>query len=57
MVQLTDGNGKVTKTYEYDSFGNEVKPDEKNDNPFRYCGGGIMITGWKQKRIGVKQAL
>ena len=26
------------KTYEYDSFGNEVKPDEKDDNPFRYCG-------------------
>ena len=38
VVQLTDGNGKVTKTYEYDSFGNEVKPDEKDDNPFRYCG-------------------
>ena len=38
VVQLTDGNGKVTKTYEYDSFGNEVKPEEKDDNPFRYCG-------------------
>ncbi len=38
VVQLTDGNGKATKTYEYDSFGNEVKPDEKDDNPFRYCG-------------------
>ncbi len=38
VVQLTDENGKVTKTYEYDSFGNEVKPDSKDDNPFRYCG-------------------
>ena len=38
MVQLTDENGKVTKTYEYDSFGNEVDLDSKDDNPFRYCG-------------------
>ena len=38
VVQLTDESGKVTKTYEYDSFGNEVKPDGKDDNPFRYCG-------------------
>ena len=38
VVQLTDEGGKVTKTYEYDSFGNEVKPDGKDDNPFRYCG-------------------
>ena len=38
VVQLTDGEGKITKTYEYDSFGNEVKPEEKDDNPFRYCG-------------------
>lgn len=38
VVQLTDENGKVIKTYEYDSFGNEVKPDSKDDNPFRYCG-------------------
>ncbi len=38
VVQLTDENGVVTKTYEYDSFGNEVKPDGKDDNPFRYCG-------------------
>ena len=38
VVQLTDGEGKVIKTYEYDSFGNEVKPEEKDDNPFRYCG-------------------
>lgn len=38
VVQLTDESGKVTKTYEYDSFGNEVNPDSKYDNPFRYCG-------------------
>ena len=38
VVQLTDESGKVTKTYEYDSFGNEVKPDSRDDNPFRYCG-------------------
>ena len=38
VVQLTDENGAVIKTYEYDSFGNEVNPDKKDDNPFRYCG-------------------
>ena len=38
VVQLTDESGKVTKIYEYDSFGNEVNPDSKDDNPFRYCG-------------------
>ncbi len=38
VVQLTDETGNVIKTYEYDSFGNEIKPDSKDDNPFRYCG-------------------
>ena len=38
MVQLTAESGRVIKTYEYASFGNEVKPDSKDDNPFRYCG-------------------
>ena len=38
VVQLTDESGKVKKTYEYDSFGNEVKPKKKDENPFRYCG-------------------
>ncbi len=37
-MQLTDEKGKVIKTYEYDSFENEVKPDSKDENPFRYCG-------------------
>ena len=38
VVQLLDENGSVTKIYEYDSFGNEVDPDKKDENPFRYCG-------------------
>ncbi len=41
VVQLTDDNGVVTKTYEYDSFGNEVKPDEKDEplslHLYAYC--------------------
>lgn len=38
VVQLTDESGKVIKTYKYDSFGNEMNPDDKDDNSFRYCG-------------------
>ena len=38
VVQLTDESGKVIKDYDYDSFGNEVDLDSKDDNPFRYCG-------------------
>ena len=38
VVQMTDEKGAVIKTYEYDSFGNEVKLDSKDENPFRYCG-------------------
>lgn len=38
VVQLTDGNGNVTRVYEYDSFGNELEQDGRDDNPFRYCG-------------------
>ena len=38
VVQLTDEKGKVVKNYEYDSFGNEVNLDSKDENPFRYCG-------------------
>ena len=37
VVQLTDESGKVIKTYEYDSSGNEVNKDAKDENPFRYC--------------------
>ncbi len=53
VVQLTDEGGKVIKTYEYDSFGNEVNPDSKDDNPFRYCGeyydketGEVYLRAW-----------
>lgn len=38
VVQLLDGTGSVIKTYEYDSFGNEVNPEKKDENSFRYCG-------------------
>ena len=38
VVQLLNENGSITKTYEYDSFGNEVNPEKKDENPFRYCG-------------------
>ena len=38
VTQLLDESGDVIKTYEYDAFGNEAKPDKKDDNPFRYCG-------------------
>ena len=37
-MQLLNQSGEVTKTYEYDSFGNEVNPDKDDDNPFRYSG-------------------
>ena len=38
VVQLTDSTGAVTKSYDYDAFGNERDPDEEDTNPFRYCG-------------------
>lgn len=38
VIQLTDENGNVIKSYEYDSMGNEVSPEKKDENPFRYCG-------------------
>ena len=31
VVQLTDESGKVIKDYDYDSFGNEVDLDSKDD--------------------------
>ena len=34
VVQLTDVSGKITKNYEYDSFGNEANPDSKDDIRF-----------------------
>lgn len=38
VIQLVDKSGKVTKNYDYDSFGNEINPDKDDDNPFRYSG-------------------
>lgn len=38
VVQLVNENGDLVKCYEYDSFGNEMAPDDKDTNPFRYAG-------------------
>lgn len=38
VVNLTDKDGKVTKTYTYDAFGVEKNIDENDTNVFRYCG-------------------
>ena len=38
VVQMADYGGMVTKTYEYDAFGNERDAVETDWNPFRYCG-------------------
>ena len=38
VVQLLNDSGEVAKTYEYDSFSNEVNPDKNDDNPFLYSG-------------------
>lgn len=38
VVNLTNANGEVTKTYKYDAFGVEKNIDENDTNAFRYCG-------------------
>ncbi len=38
VVGLTDSTGAVSKTYDYDAFGNEIAPVPGDRNPFRYCG-------------------
>ena len=38
VTYLTDAEGAITKTYEYDAFGNEENPVSTDDNPFRYAG-------------------
>ena len=38
VVSLTSISGVVTKTYDYDAFGNETNPSSTDTNPFRYCG-------------------
>jgi len=35
---LAGNGGNVTKTYQYDAFGNEKNHDPQDLNPFRYCG-------------------
>ena len=38
VVNLTDKDGKVTKSYRYDAFGVEKNIDKNDTNAFRYCG-------------------
>ncbi len=38
VAQLLDQSGNVIRAYTYDSFGNEISPDKKDDNPYRYAG-------------------
>ena len=35
---LTNTSGSLTKTYEYDAFGNEIDKVDTDTNPWRYCG-------------------
>jgi len=38
VTGLTNGAQTVTKSYDYDAFGNEKEPSATDTNPFRYCG-------------------
>ena len=38
VVQLLDEEGTVIQDYKYDAFGNELHPEKKDDNPYRYSG-------------------
>ena len=38
VVGLTNTSGAVTKSYDYDAFGNEKSIVSTDANPFRYCG-------------------
>lgn len=38
VTAVTDENGAVLKSYEYDAFGVELNEDASDGNPFRYCG-------------------
>ena len=38
VAMLTDMDGAIIKTYDYDAFGNEINPDPNDSNPLRYAG-------------------
>ena len=38
VVNLTDAQGAITKSYKYDAFGVEQNIDDSDSNAFRYCG-------------------
>lgn len=38
VVQLLNEDGSIAKRYTYDAFGNEEKPNKKDENAFRFCG-------------------
>jgi RHS repeat-associated protein len=38
VTELVNGSGTVTKSYDYDAFGNEENPSTTDANPFRYAG-------------------
>jgi len=38
VVNLTNADGEVVKTYTYDAFGVEKNISDSDSNPFRYCG-------------------
>ena len=38
VVNLTDAQGAITKSYKYDAFGVEQNIDDADSNVFRYCG-------------------
>lgn len=38
VVNLTDAQGAITKSYTYDAFGVEQNIDDSDSNAFRYCG-------------------
>ena len=48
VVQLTDESGAVIRIYEYDSFGNEVNPDSKDENLYLQ---NFSIKNIRRRRI------
>ena len=38
VVNLTDADGEIVKSYTYDAFGVEKNIDDADTNVFRYCG-------------------